>query len=209
VLGWLSSFQQYLHALHRPLALWGNTVPGQVTFGDPQQAQITSYLDIVEDEAGDARFGHFADETYFTNRVKWAVYAQSLGKGYMVTGLWHVAQLTNAQIEYAIAGYLMSKEQASSMTADPYGFYGMEHYYPAYQAPIGTPCAEMYLARPKVYFRQYSGGLAILNTSGQATYSVALPEPTYTDAVTGATVTSPLSVPPFSGFVLLTAQGCT
>jgi len=213
VLNWMSSFQQYLHGLHRPLALWGNTVLGSVTFGDPQQSQIVADLDIVEDEAGDARYGHFADDTYFNNRVKWAVYSQSLGKGYLVTGLWHEQQLTDSEIDYAIASYLMSKEQASAMTADPYGFYGMEHYYPAYHAPIGTPCAEMYggpsYNGQKVYYRKFSGGLSILNTNGQTTYTVTLPQSTYTDAVTGATVTSPMSVPPFSGFVLLAPNGCS
>src|SRR5205807_6584599 len=121
--------------------------------------------------------------------------------------------LTNAEIEYAIASYLMSKEQASVLTADPYGYYGIEHYYQAYHAPIGTPCAEMYggpsFNGQKVYYRKYSGGLSILSTSGSQTYNVTLPQPTYTDAVTGATVNSPLTVPPFSGFVLLVSNGCS
>jgi len=213
VLNWMASFRTYLHGLPRPLALWGNTVPGSVTFGDPQQTQITADLDVVADEAGDARFGHFADDAYFNNRVKWAVYAQSIGKGYLEIGLWHETELTNAEIDYAIASYLMSKEQASLMAAFPYGFYGQEHYYQAYQSAIGTPCAEMYggpsYNGQKVYYRKYSGGLSVLNTSGSNTYSVTLPQSTYTDAVSGATVTSPLSVPPFSGFVLLAANGCS
>lgn len=210
VLNWMSSFQTYLHGLPRPLALWGNTVLGSVAFGDPDQTQIVADLDIVADEAGDARYGHFADDGYFNNRVKWAVYTQNLGKGYLEVNLWHEQALTNSEIEYAIASYLMSKEQASALAAFPYGFYGQEHYYQAYHAAVGTPCAEMYNANgQKVYFRKYSAGLSILNTSGQNSYNVTLPQPTYTDAVTGATVTSPLSVPPFGGFVLLAANGCS
>ena len=212
VLGWMSSFRSYLHGLPRPMALWGNNVPGFVSPGDSGETQIVANLDIVEDESGDARYGKFADDRYFNNRVSWAQTIQAQGKGYMPTGLWHVPALTNAQIEYAIASYLMSKEQASAMTADPYGTYGIEHYYQAYKAPIGTPCAEMFggphYNGQYVYYRNYSGGLAIESTSATTTYSVTLPYPSYTDAVTGATVTSPLSVGPDTGFVLLTSNGC-
>jgi hypothetical protein len=212
VLNWLSSFRAYTHGLPRPMALWGNNVPGFVPPGDPGETQIVADLDIVEDESGDARYGKFADDKFLNNTVTWAQYIQSQGKGYMPTGLWHVPALSSSQIEYAIAGYLMSKEQASAMTADPYGTYGIEHYYPAYTAPIGTPCAEMYggphYNGQYVYYRAFSGGLAVLSTSATTTYTVTLPQASYTDAVTGATVTSPLSVGPDNGFVLLNASGC-
>jgi len=179
VLGWLSSFRSYLHGLSTPLALWGNNVPGLVGLGNSGEQQIVSDLDIVEDESGDARYGKFATDGYFNNRVAWARYIQGLGKGYMPTALFHISQLTNPQIDYSIASYLMSKEQASAMTADPYGFYGMEHYYPAYQAAIGSPCAEMYGGKnyngQLVYFRKYGGAFAIESTSGSQTYTVTLP----------------------------------
>ncbi len=211
VLWYLFSFQQHMHSYPRPLAVWGNNVPGSKTYGDSQEAQLIGDLDIVQDESGDARYGHYADDVYFNNRVKWAQYIQSLGKGYMPTGLWHETQLTNAEIEYAIASYLMSKEQASAMTADPYGYYGQEHYYPAYQAAIGSPCNEMYrpAANQNVYFREYTGGLAVESTSGSQTYTVTLPLGSYTDAVTGQTVTSPVQIQPFGALVLLTGNGCT
>ena len=210
VLNYMSSFRQYLHGLPRPLALWGNNVPGSKTYGDQTEQQIIGNLDIVEDESGDARYGHYADDVYFNSRVKWAQYIQGLGKGYMPTGLWHVPQLTDAEIEYAIASYLMSKEQASALTADPYGFYGQEHYYPAYQAAVGSPCAEMFKPSggQNVYFREYSGALAVQSTSGSQTYTVVLPQSSYTDAVTGQTVTSPVQLPPFGALVLLTPGGC-
>ena len=212
VLNWMSSFQTYLHGLPRPLALWGNNVPGYHAPGDPQETQIVADLDIVEDETGYAHYGRFSDDGSFNHTVAWARYIQGLGKGYMPTALWHVPALSDAQVEYSIAGYLMSKEQASALTTDPYGLYGMEHYYPAYHAPIGTPCAEMYGGRTYngqlVYYRQYSGGLAIISTSASTAYTVNLPQPSYTDAVTGATVTSPLTVGPDTGFVLLSSAGC-
>ena len=210
VLNYLATFRHSLHGMQRPLALWGNNVPGTKNYGDATEQQVIGDLDIVEDESGDARYGHYADNVYFNNRVRWARYIQGLGKGYMPTGLWHETQLTNAEIEYAIASYLMSKEQASALTADPYGYYGQEHYYPAYQAAVGRPCAEMYkpVATDDVYFRKYSGALAVQSTSGSQTYTVSLPQASYTDAVTGQTVTSPVQVTPFDGLVLLTPNGC-
>lgn len=213
VLNWMSSFRRYLHGLPRPLALWGNNVPGFALPGDPNETQIVADLDIVEDESGEARYGKYADDKFFTNTISWAQYIQSLGKGYMPTDLWHVSALSDADIDYALAGYLMGKEQASAMTADPYGLYGMEHYYQAYKAPIGTPCAEMYGGKnyngQLVYFRKYSGGLAVISTSATTSYTVTLPQSTYTDAVTGATINSPLLVAPDTGFVLLASNGCS
>jgi hypothetical protein len=51
--------------------------------------------------------------------------------------------------------------------------------------------------------------LALVNTSATTSYAVKLPKPSYTDIASGATVTSPLTLPPYSGFFLSTPhQGC-
>jgi hypothetical protein len=215
VLSWTSSFQTYLHGLARPLAFWGNNVPANYRVGDPQESQLIGYLDIVHDEQGYANYGKNSDDGYFNSTVGWAKYIQSQGKGFLIVDIWQSNPLTNAQIEYALATYLMSKEQASALTAVPYRTYGLEHYYQAYKSSTGAPCSEMY-GGPSyrglgyfVYYRQYTGALAVVNTSSSQAYVVNLPQSSYVDAVTGANVTSPLTVGPQAGFALLTPSGCS
>jgi hypothetical protein len=214
VINFLSSASQYVQGLPRPLALWGNNAVGAVKPGDPTESQIISYLDIVNDESGFADYGNVANDQTFNHIVSWATTLQSEGKGYDVTALFKSSPLTDAQIEYAIATYMMEKQQASALAASPYGTYGIEDYFPAYNSAVGTPCGPMYggpsyqKLHEYVYYRAYSGALAIVNTKSTASYSVVLPQPSYTDAITGSTVTSPLLVGPDAGFVLLTPSGC-
>jgi hypothetical protein len=214
LVGYLTSASQYLHGLPRPLAVWGNNTVYGVAPGDPTESQFVSVLDVVSDETGFADYGKFATDAAFNDIVSWAATIQGEGKAYLPRALYHTATLSNAQIEYAIAAYMMEKEEASAMTVYPYGQYGTDRYSPAYQAPVGVPCGPMY-GGPKyqhlgqyVYYRVYSGGLTIVNTKNAKSYTVDLPQQSYTDAVTGQTVTSPLAVGPDAGFVLLDQTGC-
>lgn len=214
VLAYLSAADTYLHGLPRPLALWGNNVTSGSAPGDPFETQAVADLDIVNDENGFASYGKFANDATFNNLVYWATDAQSQGKGFMIAALFQDDPLTDPEIEYAVAGYLMLKEQAATMDAFTYGTYGNEEYRQAYNAAIGSPCAPMY-GGPKyqglgqyVYYRQYSGGIALINDKATQTYTVSLPQPSYTDAVTGATVNSPVQIGPNSGLVLLNSAGC-
>ena len=213
VLNYLSSFRSYLHGLSRPLALWGNHIVATAAEGDPQEEQLLGDLDLVLDESSYARYGSFSDQANFKHTLYWADYLQTLQKGYIAAALFHTSALSNAQLEYAIASYLMSKNQASALYAFPYGNYGIEYYYPSYAASVGSPCGKVYGGPgyqhlgELVYYRQYTGALSVLNT-GSKTYSVNLPQTSYVDAVTGAAVTSPLTVGPFAGFVLLNSAGC-
>lgn len=212
-LNWLSSFRQYTHGLARPLALWGNLDLGGHNVSEAQEKQLLGLLDLAVDETGYTRLGSYGSTRFFTNTSHWAKYLQSLGKGVLIAGLFKDNPITNADIDYAIASYLLVKEQAAALFAAPYGTYGLEHYYPSYAAAVGAPCAEMYGGPSyqhlgqQVYYRQYVGALALANASA-STYAVTLPKPSYTDAVTGATITSPLTVGAHGGFVLLTSNGC-
>jgi hypothetical protein len=214
VLDFLGTASQYVQGLSRPLALWGNNSVGAVTPGDPTESQIITDLDLVNDESGFAAYGNLVNDKMFNNIVSWATTVQAEGKVYDQAALFKGSALTNTQIAYAIATYMMEKQQASALAASPYGTYGIEHYYPAYGSPVGTPCGPMYggptyqKLHEYVYYRAYSGALAVVNTKSAASYTVNLPHPSYTDAVTGTTVKSPLLVGPDNGFVLLTPSGC-
>jgi hypothetical protein len=214
VMSWLTSFGQYAHSQPRPLALWGNLDLGGHNTNEAQEKQLLALLDIANDETGYTKLGGYGNSRYITNTTFWIRYIQSLGKGVLVADLFNDNPITNGDIDFAIATYLLSKEQASALFAAPYGTYGLEHYYPAYAAAVGAPCAEWYGGPTykhlgqQVFYRQYEGALALANASDTTAYTVTLPKPSYTDAVTGGTITSPLTVNTHSGFVLLTSNGC-
>jgi len=215
MLAFLASARTYLHGQPRPLAMWGNNVPGVYTFGDASETQLIDDLDVVLDESGFANYGNYSTDQYFNSTVQWAEYIQGQGAGFMDVNEWQVAQLSNAQFDYALATYAMVKERAAVMFAAPYGEYGEEHYFTQYTTKIGPPCQEMYggpaylgLGR-FAYYRQYRQALALVNTSPTDTYVVKLPQKSYTDIASGAVVTSPLSLGPNSGFLLsVPKQGC-
>jgi len=217
ILSYLSTARSYLHGQARPLAIWGNNVPADIPIGDPNEQQLVADLDVLFDESGFARFGKSSSDAEFNNTVAWARYTQALGKGFMDVNEWQNETIvTDAQLDYDLATYVMLKEQAAVTFTAPYGEYGFEHYFNQYQAVIGTPCAEMYggpsylgLGR-LAYFRQYTNGLAAVNTSGTQTYTVKLPQTIYTDVATGKTRhSSELMLAPFSGILLtVTKHGC-
>jgi hypothetical protein len=216
VLSDLSTSQTFLHGQSRSLGIWGNNVPADVVIGDPNEQQLVADLDVLFDESGFARYGKYSSDAEFNNTVAWARYAQALGKGFMDVNEWqNETVVTDAQLDYDLATYAMLKEQAAVTFTAPYGEYGFEHYFNQYKAVIGTPCAEMYggpsylgLGR-FAYFRQYSFGLAAVNTSSTQTYTLKLPQADYTDVATGKIMHSAVKLAPNSGYLLtLTKHGC-
>jgi hypothetical protein len=216
MLAYLATARAYLHGQSRPLAIWGNNVPGNYTFGDSGETQVIGDLDVVLDESGFANYGKYSTDTYFNNTVQWGLYIQAQGKGLMDVNEWQDAQLSNAEFDYALATYAMVKERAAVIFAAPYGEYGEEHYFTQYTTKLGPPCQEMYggaaylgLGR-LAYYRQFRQALALVNTSPTQTYVVTLPQSTYTDIASGTVITSPLSLGPNSGYLLsVPGQGCS
>ena len=214
---WTVTMQQDLHALSPPLSLLGNLDVASHAKSDQIEQTLIGALDVVFDEAAYTRYGlGYDSDREFNRTVYWAQYAQAHGKGFVVVDVWPPkTTVTNAQLDYAIATYLMSKEQASDLFTAPFRTYGEEHWYPQYTASVGKPCAEMY-GGPSyegsgqyVYYRKYTGALAIVNTSATVSYTVALPKPKYTSIIDGSTVKSPLTIGPDSGAVLMTSAGCS
>jgi hypothetical protein len=120
----------------------------------------------------------------------------------------------------------MGKEQAADLFIGPASgccgpgipdmAYGTEQYYPEYQAPIGTPCGEYYGGgtydrnNPHIYYRRYTGGLAIVNSGSlpRASELARLPAgKVYTD-LEARPITNPLVVNSNDAYVLLTSSGC-
>jgi hypothetical protein len=229
---WAAATKQWVwalqHALHNParyprtLALAvnanldGYAPPVNGKGGDPDEAFIVAHADIILNEAGFAMWGNYAGDRAFNNAVGWMEYAQSLAEATLTTADWdhQSGPPTLGQLDYSIATYLMGKEQAAALYVGQNPMYGKENYYAEYAAKIGQGCAPMYggpndpkFRGENVYLRKYSGGLAVVNVNGKEPYVVDLPKASYRN-IEGGNITSPLTVPPNSGFVLLTSNGC-
>ena len=208
VQSWASYAHTYLHGLARPLILAGNHVPTHSAPGDPNEEALLANLDIDEDEAGFSNYGNGpASDSLFNSAVGWMRYAQSIGHAFFVVDRWKTATVTQPQLDWSIATYLMGKRSAASLDVVDAQGYGYEYWFPQYQAAIGHACGKMY-ADQGVYFRRFSGGLSVVNTNKTSTFTVNLPQPSYT-SIDGGAVQSPVQVGPASGMVLLSqSPGC-
>lgn len=205
VIGWVTYAHQYLHGLSRPLDLIANFSPSYAAVGDPATTRVVDQLDIVLDEAGFSQYGtgHTTDSSW-VNLVGWMGYTQRRGGAYLVIDEWPSVGV--AELEWSIASYLAGKADAAAIFVSGVQQYGSELWRLEYAAPIGHACGATYHAE-NVYFRRFTGGLAVVNPSGAASYVVTLPRSSYQD-LEGKTVTSPLTLAPHTGYALLTTNGC-
>ncbi len=208
VLNWTSIAHAYLQSLPRPLVMAGNHMITTAAPGDPNEVALLANLDIDEDEMGFTNFGNGqVGDAVFNNIVYWMRYAQSIGHAFFVVDKWKTPQVTQAELDWSIATYLMGKRGAASLDVVDSRGYGYEYWFPQYGASIGKPCAKMF-ASQGVYFREFSGGLSIVNPNRSA-FRVTLPQSSYT-SIDGGTVTSPITITPESGMVLLSpTSSCT
>ena len=161
VLDWMAYTQWYLHELNPQYPVLVNS-PGWINQGDPGEEALIGHLDGFQDEAGFTGWGtHLVNETAFLNKIWWAKYIQGLGKAYLVTDLWQGAEPNPVQRDFAVSTYLMGKEHQSAMVTAQYGNYGVEHYWPEFASPVGSPCAAVVHAQG-LYIRKYTGALVVV-----------------------------------------------
>ena len=146
------------------------------------------------------------DEQTFLALVEYMVALQRAGKAYYIIDEWsaktHSGGLDRAIRQWAVATYLMGKENASGVYISGEQGYGeVMPQWPELGAKIGRPLGAMHRHKPSgVYLRNYSSGLAIVNAANRsATVRV---ESGYTDCY-GAAVPAALSMGPQTGAVLL------
>ena len=211
VLGWFNNARTYLHGLQRPLLIGANTVPESRSLGDGQEIELLKDLDYLNDEDSFTMYGNgYVSSVDFVKIVGWMKYYQSsIGRPWIVDDKWNSQILSPQEFGWALSTYLMGKYHASSIFIDHLPGYGYEYWHPEYNAAIGYPCADMYAdnAHQGVYFRKFSGGLALVNSSSSKDYLVTLPRSSY-KSLGGKTIMSPLLVLHDWGVVLLTTNGC-
>jgi hypothetical protein len=208
VMYWMAYTQWYLHERSPQIPVLVNS-PGWVNQGDPAEEALIAHLDGFQDEAGFTGWGlHLVTDSSFQNKIWWATYIQGFGKAYLVTDLWQNAEPDPVQRDFAVSTYLMGKAHQSAMVTAQYGNYGVEHYWPEFASPVGSPCGAM-VRTQGLYVRKYTGALVVVNpTASTVSYSLPRAVASYAD-IEGRTVSDPLSVGQDDGWVLLTTNGCT
>ena len=204
VVGWVTAMQQALHNLPHPMALILNLGYGtSLTPTSPVIQQVLNHSDGLLDEAGFTHYGtYYLTDQYWTQAIQLSTSEQSQGKPFYIVNNFNI--LTRANIQWALASYLMAKGHNSGVFISTIQNYGIDAWYDEYNAQIGSPTGAMYSAQ-NVYWRSYTNGLSIVNPSSRYTYKVTLGSGTSYVDLYGNKVGTTIVLPPHSGMVLLIA----
>ncbi|WUJ70885.1 putative glycoside hydrolase family 15 protein [Kribbella soli] len=201
VLDWLSYLSGRLHAAGIGMAA-NITWNASVKVADMLSA--VGLVDVYVDEQGFTvhRPENYNDSAWdnkynFTRQIA----GQTLHLAINETTEATLATATQAQIDWAVANYLLYREQKSMMALCGVGEYHVFVDCPQLHTNIGTPSAAPVLDASGAYTRLYQHGMTLVNRSSTATAVVTLPAGTWTD-LHGATVSGQLTMPPNSGSVL-------
>ncbi len=203
---WVKAFGAGLHALSpKPIGLIPNFQLGSRSPTDPAVLAVVDAVDAILDECGfTACDGTFPSETSWNDIGAFAEYVQSLGKPYFSINQTSGPPATNADAQWALASYLMTKEHGSSIFISGQQEYGQDLYRPEYAAAVGTACGAMQSTQG-VYTRELKHSVAIVNPSGAAA-TFTLPAGSFVDLY-GNAVSGSVSMAADTGLVLLDTGG--
>lgn len=213
VLAWAASAASMLHAGQpRPIFLGVNTVPESRPFGDQDEDQLLNSVDFVDDESAFSNYGNqFVSIDKVGQIIAWMQYIQqTLNKPFLVDDKWNTSTISQQQLGWAIGTYLLGKYHLATLFTDHLPGYGYEYWFPQYDANVGRPCADPVAdpAHKGIFYRLYQGAYVLVNASASQTFTLTLPKPSY-KSIFGGSVTSPVTITPDTGDVLLTNHGCS
>ncbi len=196
------------------LSLWNTTAP---------------YVDMISDEYafndGGSGYttsdpgGESVSNRWLAEMQRYKTFQRDEGKGiwfndnlpydtspYMTDG----NTQARADVQWALANYLLIKYNHTYLDIvgnQQYGYQLFPQHEYATAQQIGAPTNDFY-ASQGVYMRDYTNGLTVVNPSPRDTFSVNLPSGRYKDLY-GHVVTTPLSLAPHTGAVLLLTSTST
>ena len=204
VITWLTLMQQALHNLKHPLALIPNLALGGLSPDDPTVQQVLSHIDGVLDEGGFTNFGDgYLSGADWLQAIQFIEAVQQQHKPYYIIN--QFPSVGRAEIQWALASYLMAKEHTSALYISTIQGYGGQPSYSEYNAQIGSPSGSMYQAQG-IYWRQYSHGFSLVNPSATYTYTVTLDPRYHYKDLYGQSVGRTVTLAPESAMVLLTTS---
>ncbi len=206
VIEWLARMQQALHSLKHPLALISNLTLGSLAPDDPLLQQVLSHIDGVLDEDGFTEAGDaYLTGTDWIQTIQFIQSVQAQHKAYYIINQFSSSVVDSAEVQWAVASYLMAKGHSSALFISTVQGYGSDFWDPIYNAQIGSPSGSMYQMQG-IYARNYSGGLSLVNPSAAISYTVSLPSGHHYVDLYGMAVSGTITMPPHSGLVLLTSS---
>lgn len=165
--------------------------------------QMLANVDFVTDEGGFTNFGAigfpYVADSEWSNYIAFLQSVQSQNKGLFEIDEEPNTAVSSAQMQWALANYLLVKGHSTYLTVVGYQQYGQFYDHPEYHIQIGSPTGAMTSAGCASE-RPYTHGIAIVNSSSTMSCTVTLPHAYKTLA--GATV-STLNMAAHSGAVLL------
>ena len=204
-LAWAKTMRTRLHAFTRPLWLVPNYTLSGAAHDDPNVLAVVANTDGILDEGGYTQFGSgYSVGAEWLNIEAFVEYVQSQGKAYFSINETSATPAPQADADWALASYLMSKEHASALYVSGVQQYGADMWRPEYASAIGTPCGAMQSTQG-IYVREFKTGIAVVNPSAQGA-SYTLPSGTFVDEK-GQPVTSPLVLGAHAGALLLQTTG--
>lgn len=206
VLNWARDMTSRIHA-----AKPGSTVAINFRYNeaDPaDSAALIRIVDIVADEGGWTNYGSgpLTDADWLTYTRTLVTYITDAGKGLLQSCQEPVAyaDITQAQVQWCMANYFLVKNAATYMGISGSDGYGYLAYRPEFAAAkVGVPTDTFDLVPGTgVYRRYFTTGIALVNPSSTATYTVHIPPNTYRDLY-GALQGGSVTLQPASGIVLV------
>ncbi|HEV3153333.1 MAG TPA: hypothetical protein VGZ02_06000 [Candidatus Baltobacteraceae bacterium] len=177
---------------------------------DPNEQAILSNVDGIMNENGFSNYNRYGINV--GHLVQYMQYAQANHVAFFSINYFCLnggspceTSVTPQQLEFAMAAYQMGNEGGAALYVSP-STGEIYSYHPEFATRLGTPCAE-YSVSGTVYYRKFTGGLAIVNNSFTPS-SLQLPAHAYTD-IEGRSVTNPLQLGANDGYVLTTTNGCS
>jgi hypothetical protein len=208
VVAYVRQARSILHS--RGMTLVVNHVAGSLE--DRNERELLANTDAVLNETGFSDYGRYASRPSLTNvTLTWSRYAQSQGVAVLTVDKFinYSAGITGQPLEFSIATYLLANQGAELLFVGGLHGYGTLQYHSEYDAPVGKPCADV-SGGPAVFWRRFSGGIAVVNSStSSATFTLPNGK-SYKDLETHASISGTLRAAPMSGYVLLTSSnGCS
>lgn len=202
VVNWVVQMQQALHNLPHPMALILNMGYGHaLTVNSAPIQQILAHSDGVLDESGFTHYGTYdLTDQDWVQAIQLSNIVQNQGKPFYIVN--NLPVIDRANMQWALASYLMAKGHYSEIFVSTTQNYGIDAWHNEYNAQIGSPTGSMVYGQ-NVYWRNYSNGLSIVNPSSRDGFRVRLSTSVSFVDLYGHAVGSTVVLPPHSGLVLL------
>jgi len=146
---------------------------------------LTNYVDFYIDEQGFTNGNNsppnnpsawYLTVATWSAKINWIQNALRLRRGFFSINQEPVpfANVTKVQAQWALANYLLVKNNASFVYICGKQQYGYMFLQPEYAAQIGSPVDAMH-QNQGIYQRDFTNGIAIVNPSSSNSYTVELP----------------------------------